>query len=172
MVIKIYKRMKSIFSVLFLGLILSSCLNRGTNSNFGKKHKITQKEDIELIMNKWHNDVSTFNLNEYFEVMHDSFIFLGTDPKERWAKDQFYTFCKPYFDKKTTWDFKSNWRNIYFSEDGNTAWLEESLDTWMDECRGSAVIIKEKGNWKIAHYNLTVLIENEKMNSFIKLRKE
>jgi len=28
----------------------------------------------------------------------------------------------------------------------------------------------ENGSWKIAYYNLTVLIENEKMDQFIKLR--
>jgi hypothetical protein len=29
----------------------------------------------------------------------------------------------------------------------------------------------EKGNWKIAYYNLTVLIENEKIKGFIELRE-
>ena len=31
---------------------------------------------------------------------------------------------------------------------------------------------KENGVWKIAHYNLTVLIENDKTDKFIKLRKK
>jgi hypothetical protein len=29
----------------------------------------------------------------------------------------------------------------------------------------------EKGEWRLAYYNLTVLIENEKIKPFIELRK-
>ena len=39
-------------------------------------------------------------------------------------------------------------------------------------CRGSGIMIKKKGEWRIEYYNLTVLIENEKIKEFIKLRKE
>lgn len=134
-------------------------------------------EDALLInlsdkMNKWHNDVATFNYSAYFDFMSDDFIFLGTDPSERWSKEEFAGFCKPYFDKKSTWDFKTNWRNWYLNESKDIAWFEESLDTWMEECRGSGVVKKVNGQWKIAHYNLTVLIENEKMDKFLKLRKK
>ncbi|MCC7453340.1 MAG: nuclear transport factor 2 family protein, partial [Crocinitomix sp.] len=75
-------------------------------------------------------------------------------------------------DRKSTWDFKTNWRNWYFSSDQTVAWFEESLATQMEECRGSGVLIKENGFWKIAHYNLAVVIENEKMQKFIKLRRK
>jgi hypothetical protein len=51
------------------------------------------------------------------------------------------------------------------------AWFDEELATWMNTCRGSGILIKEKNKWKLAYYNLTVLIENEKMKSFIELRK-
>ncbi|MFT5581099.1 MAG: hypothetical protein ACI9G9_000344, partial [Psychromonas sp.] len=60
-----------------------------------------------------------------------------------------------------TWEFGANKKII---------WFDENLDTWMKGCRGSGILIKEKGEWKIAYYNLTVLIENEKMNEFIELR--
>ncbi|MBI3133176.1 MAG: nuclear transport factor 2 family protein [Bacteroidetes bacterium] len=127
---------------------------------------------LDSLMNKWHNDVATFAFDDYFNFMTSGFIFLGTDPSERWTKDQFSEFCQPYFEKKSTWDFKTNWRNWYLSENGDVAWFEESLATWMDECRGSGVLINENGTWKIAHYNLSVLIENEKVDKFIKLRKK
>lgn len=123
-------------------------------------------------MNQWHLYAADAELDSYFGMMHPEFIFLGTDPSERWTKNDFYKFCKPYFDKGSTWDFKTNWRNIYFSQDGKTAWFEESLDTWMNECRGSGVLIYAEGEWKLIHYNLTVLVENEKMKKFIKLRSK
>ena len=42
----------------------------------------------------------------------------------------------------------------------------------MRGCRGSGILEKSKGDWKISYYNLTVLIENEKIKSFIELRDE
>ncbi len=126
---------------------------------------------INNLMNKWHKDVATCHLEDYFSFMHESFYFLGTDPMERWSKQEFRKFCEPYFKKSDTWHFIPNWRNVYFSEDGNTAWFEESLDTWMEECRGSGVLMKAEGQWKIVHYNLSVVIENEKIKKFIKLRE-
>lgn len=127
---------------------------------------------LNLLIDKWHRDVAEFKFDDYFGFMDSTFIFLGTDPTERWTKDEFAGFCEPFFEKKSTWDFKTNWRNWYLSEDGKTAWFEESLDTQMDECRGSGVLVQKNGQWKIAHYNLTVLIENEKMDKFLKLRKK
>ena len=50
------------------------------------------------------------------------------------------------------------------------AWFDENLATWMGGCRGSGVCELVNGDWKISYYNLTVLIENEKINQFIKLR--
>lgn len=137
-------------------------------SSPGTDDAVTQ---INNLINKWHKDVATAQLEAYFDFMHESFYFLGTDPKERWSKAEFLKFCEPYFKKKETWHFIPNWRNVYFSEDGETAWFEESLDTWMEECRGSGVLMKLDGKWKIAHYNLSVLIENGKIQKFIKLRK-
>jgi len=130
----------------------------------------TDKSYVKYFLNKWHEDVANSNLEAYFNFMHPNFIFLGTDPGERWTKNQFYNFCKPYFDKHSTWDFKVNWRNIYQSK--GVIWFEESLNTWMEECRGSGVLVYENSEWKLIHYNLTVLIENEKVDKFIKLRKK
>lgn len=133
--------------------------------------------DIQYLTNlvtKWHIDASEGNYDAYFGLMDESFYFLGTDPKERWSKRQFSEFCRPYFDQGRTWTFTPKWRNWYFSDDGNTAWFEEQLDSpHMDEVRGSGVMVRIKGKeWKIVHYNLSVLIENEKMKKFLKLRRK
>ena len=42
----------------------------------------------------------------------------------------------------------------------------------MKGCRGSGILIKKNNEWKIAYYNLTVLIENEKIKAFIELREK
>ncbi len=141
-----------------------------------ERESIDELNNHEIKLNRlldyWHLSASEANLKNYFDLMSDDFVFLGTDPKERWTKSEFLEFCKPYFEKEKTWHFASNWRNWYFSADGKTAWFEESLTTQMDECRGSGVFVFEDGQWKISHYNLTVLIENEKMKKFLKLRSK
>lgn len=124
------------------------------------------------LINRWHIDAAKANFESYFAATTVDFVFLGTAPGERWAREEFQAFCKPYFDKGKAWDFKPSHRIWNFSNDGKTAWFDEDLDTWMLGCRGSGVCVKQKGKWKIAYYNLTVLIENEKVQEFIELREK
>ena len=129
-------------------------------------------EPLDKLIDSWHLAATKADFKSYFEITTDNFIFLGTAPNERWSKKQFQDFSKPYFDKGKAWDFKASNRKWNFSKDGKTAWFDEDLKTWMEGCRGSGVCIKEKGQWKLAYYNLTVLIENEKIKEFIQLRKQ
>lgn len=152
-------RQRIVKIIILLNFVLLGC---STNIDF---------DQLDSKMDQWHVDVATFKLEAYFGFMHESFIFLGTAPGERWNKTEFRNFSAPYFEKESTWDFKSFARNWYLSDDGKVAWFEEDLNTWMADCRGSGVLIKTNGNWQIAHYNLTVLIENEKIQEFISLRK-
>lgn len=140
-------------------------------SAFGTQ-KTIDPQPLNEVLDKWHQSAAKADLEAYFADVTDDFIFLGTDPTERWDKDQFRAFCKPYFDKGTGWDFKSSERNWMFSDNGKVAWFDEKLATWMEECRGSGVMVKKGKKWKLAYYNLTVLIENDKIKPFIELRKQ
>ena len=121
-------------------------------------------------MNNWHLSASKADFNSYFDAMDESFVFLGTAPGERWTKEQFSLFSKPYFDKGKAWDFKASNRKWTYSSNRKIAWFDEDLDTWMRSCRGTGILVKERGEWKLIYYNLHVLIENEKMTEFIELR--
>lgn len=125
----------------------------------------------DQLMNDWHKAAASANFNAYFEVTHDHFVFLGTAPGERWTKTEFQRFCKPYFDKGKAWNFIPTNRNWNYNADSTMAWFDEELKTWMEGCRGSGVLTKTGNEWKISYYNLTVLIENEKIQKFIKLRR-
>lgn len=127
---------------------------------------------LDAIVDKWHRDAAKADLKAYFELMDESFVYIGTAPGERWTKKEFEGFCKPYFDKGSAWDFKPSERKWSFSEDGKTAWFDEVLDTWMRDCRATGVLMKKGKAWKIMHYDLHVLIENEKIDRFLKLRDE
>jgi hypothetical protein len=130
----------------------------------------TAQNELDTLVDQWHLSASNANFEAYFEVLDASFVFLGTAPGERWNKIEFAAFSKPYFDAGKAWDFKAKNRNWSYSKNKKTAWFDEDLDTWMRGCRGSGVLVKEKGEWKLVNYNLTVLVENEKMKEFIQLR--
>ena len=127
---------------------------------------------LDKLIDDWHLAATEANYEAYFGPMDETFVFLGTAPGERWEKEAFSAFSKPYFDKGQAWDFKASNRIWMFSKNKKTAWFDEDLDTWMEGCRGSGVVMKKKGEWKIVYYNLTVLIENEKIKEFIDLRKK
>lgn len=131
-----------------------------------------EKEAVGKVLNSWHMAAAEAKFEDYFSKMTDSSVFIGTAPGERWNKTQFMAFAKPYFDKGRAWDFKMKSRQITLAKNGKMAWFDEVLDTWMMDCSGSGVLVKEKGEWKIAFYDLHVLIENEKIDSFLDLRKK
>ncbi|MFM8963624.1 MAG: nuclear transport factor 2 family protein, partial [Sphingomonadales bacterium] len=129
-------------------------------------------QSLDQMLDNWHAAAAQANFETYFSYTSTQFIFLGTAPGERWTKSEFMAFSKPYFDKGKAWDFKPRNRHWNFAADGQVAYFDEDLQTWMEGCRGSGICILENGQWKIAYYNLTVLIENEKIKPFIKLRQK
>jgi hypothetical protein len=42
-------------------------------------------------------------------------------------------------------------------------WFDELLNTQMKICRGSGVLVKIDGKWKIKHYVLSMTIPNKRM---------
>lgn len=132
--------------------------------------KSDEKETIDKFLDAWHASAAKADFDGYFNGMHKDFIFLGTDPTERWDKETFATFCKPYFSQGKGWDFKKIERYITIAPNGKMAWFDERIDTWMRDCRGSGVLVKAGKEWKLTQYNLAVLIENDKIKSFIELR--
>ncbi|MEY3074627.1 MAG: hypothetical protein RJB25_264 [Bacteroidota bacterium] len=141
---------------------------------FTGKAQSTLKDvhSLDQIIDNWHIAAAQAKFEPYFSVTSADFVFLGTAPGERWTKPEFMAFCKPYFEKGKAWDFKPSHRHWQFAANGTVAYFDEDLATWMEGCRGSGICVLQNGEWKIAYYNLTVLIENEKIKPFIKLRKQ
>ncbi|MEN9699950.1 MAG: hypothetical protein RLZZ301_1148 [Bacteroidota bacterium] len=126
---------------------------------------------LDQLVNQWHQDAANARFDAYFSFTSANFVFLGTAPNERWTKTEFQGFCKPYFDKGKAWDFKPSNRHWQFTANQEVAYFDEDLATWMEGCRGSGICVLENGQWKLVYYNLSVLIENEKIKKFIHLRR-
>ncbi|HNJ96200.1 MAG TPA: nuclear transport factor 2 family protein, partial [Ferruginibacter sp.] len=110
------------------------------------------------------------DFNTYFGFYTEDAIFTGTDATERWNKKQFMEWAKPIFARGRAWDFKALQRNIYFDETGKLAWFDELLNTQMKICRGSGVLVKEGGAWRVKQYILSTMVPNDLLDTVIKLK--
>lgn len=145
-----------------LGLLF--CLGISAQNN--------EKLAVANVLDAWHSAASEANYDNYFSLMTDDGVFLGTDATENWQHQEFKEFSKPYFDKGKAWSFTAVERNIYLSDEGDFAWFDELLDTQMKLCRGSGVLRKVNGDWKIAHYVLSIAVPNENVSQLIDIKKQ
>jgi hypothetical protein len=127
---------------------------------------------VNQFLDEWHLAASNADYNRYFDAFPPDGIFVGTDAAEHWTKSEFQDFAKPYFDRGKAWDFKAVERHIYFSKDQKTVWFDELLSTWMKGCRGSGVLVKTAGVWKIKHYVLSMTVPNEHTNAVIQIKEK
>ncbi|OGS73847.1 MAG: hypothetical protein A3F91_13705 [Flavobacteria bacterium RIFCSPLOWO2_12_FULL_35_11] len=160
---------KKIVLLIFIGVFFS-CENKPSNTKDLKD--ASEKEAINTMLDAWHKSASEAKYDAYFNAMSNTSVFIGTDASENWSNKDFKVFSKPFFDLGKAWDFKPVKRNIYISAEGNFAWFDELLDTWMGVCRGSGVLSKTEGVWKIEHYVLSVTIPNENITEVIATNKE
>ncbi len=124
---------------------------------------------IHELLDSWHRAAATADAEAFFGSMSSDAIYLGTDASERWLRDELRSWAKAAFERDTAWAFTPHERELYFAQNGQTAWFEEKLKTWMGPCRGSGVLTKTAQGWKIRHYNLAVLVPNDKIEGFIEL---
>ncbi len=163
------------FFIFLLPLSIFSCNNsaeKTSEKNSASSNSEEVKGEINTTLENWHKAAAEADFDGYFNLMTADGIFIGTDATENWDIAEFQNFSKPYFDRGTAWDFSTLERNIYTSIDGEIAWFDELLETWMGICRGSGVMVREDGDWKIKHYVLSVTIPNDNINEIVKVNRE
>ena len=110
---------------------------------------------LSRFLDRWHHAAAEADHDAYIGAMTANGVYIGTDATERWTTAEFSTWSKPWFDRKRTWNFRAVDRHIDLASDNLTAWFDELLDTQMGLCRGSGVLVKQAGAWKIAQYVLS-----------------
>ena len=124
---------------------------------------------IAGVLDAWHTAAAAADEEKYFSYFTPDAVFLGTDPTERWTRDEFRAWAHPYFAKGKAWSFKATARWITFASDRTVAWFDEALDTPnLGPCRGSGVLVATTAGWKIAQYNLSIPIPNALTDDFKK----
>lgn len=131
-----------------------------------------QESEIKAVLDRWHQAAAAADFEAYFDEMAQDGVFIGTDATENWQNKAFRAFSKPYFDAGKAWSFSAVERHIYLNDTKNVAWFDELLDTQMELCRGSGVLKKVDGKWKIAHYVLSIAVPNENVSELVALKKE
>lgn len=124
--------------------------------------------EINQMLDEWHG-LAAVGDTTYFDFFDNDSFYLGTDDKEVWSMQAFKDFALPHFRRGSAWNFKTKSRNVYLGKYGHYAWIDETLDTWMGLCRGTAVLEKQENSWVIMHYSLTVLVPNKIIKDYIKL---
>ena len=129
-----------------------------------------QKKNISKVLDDLNTFAATADYKNYFDLYAEESTFIGTDATEVWNKKEFMAWAKPFFEKGKAWNFSSLKRSITFSKDGNYAWFDEVLDTQMKICRGSGVLEKIGGKWKIRQYVLSTTVPNDVIDEVVKIK--
>jgi hypothetical protein len=126
-------------------------------------------EEIEALLDRFHKAASAARFDEYFSLFAPDGIFIGTDAEERWTQDEFKSYTKPYFDKGRGWTYVPVTRHVNVSSDGRHASFDELLDNAdLGRCRGTGVVRRIDGAWKIEQYHLTIPVPNALASDIVK----
>ena len=129
--------------------------------------------EISAVLDDWHAAAAAADEGRYFSHFTQDAVFLGTDATERWTRQEFRKWAGPHFASRKTWAFRAVSRHISLSPDASVAWFDENLETSdLGPARGSGALLRQKGEWKIAHYDLSIPIPNPLMEEFRKRIEE
>jgi len=118
--------------------------------------------ELDKLLNGFHRAAAESNFDDYFQRFAEDAYFLGTDATERWSVSEFKNYARPAFEQGRGWRYDVLTRNIEHKQGLDIYWFDEILyNEKLGRCRGTGIIVLEAGDWKIAHYSLSMLIPNE-----------
>jgi len=126
-------------------------------------------DQVGALLDAFHRAASNASFDEYFGMFAPDGVFIGTDASERWTVEQFKAYTKPYFDKGHGWTYVAVERHINVADDGRHASFDELLDNAsLGRCRGTGVVRRIGGAWKIEQYHLTIPVPNALADEVVK----
>ena len=130
-------------------------------------------KDVETVLNQLHAAAAKADGKTYFSLFAPEAVFLGTDATERWPLEEFRTYAMKRFATGTGWTYSVTTRHVDFSPSSDVAWFDELLDNKKyGTCRGTGVLRRVDGHWKISQYHLTIPIPNDLTPSVAKMIRE
>tara|TARA_R110000772_G_scaffold82075_5_gene174289 strand:- start:93 stop:593 length:501 start_codon:yes stop_codon:yes gene_type:complete len=126
---------------------------------------------VIAVLNDFHDAAAKADPQRYLGHLTDNAVFLGTDEKERFPLVPDFTDYVNRGFAAGGWDYYSINKNISFSREGSVAWFDETSISNGNggHFRGSGVLEKIDGEWKIAQYVLSFLVYNELWEEVLEL---
>ena len=144
------RRVPKVISALLTGLTILSSWAAAT----------PETQAINTLIDGLHRDADRGEFQTYFDRYTPNAVFMGTDKTERWTIDEFKRYAAPAFADGHGLSYTVIERNV--EGDGDTRWFDEILlNEKLGHCRGTGVVQRINGEWKLAHYSLTLLIPND-----------
>lgn len=112
----------------------------------------------------------------YFDLLSDNAVFMGTDPAERWTKDQFRAWADQYFQRDSAWTYHAIERHVEVGPRAEIAWFDEVVrNENYGDLRGTGVLVRNPAagrgsierQWLIAQYNLTFMVPNALADEYL-----
>jgi len=134
------------------------CLGSFLSSNLWAEQCNTSVDDT---LYQLHRAAAQAEGEVYFQLFTADAYYIGTDANETWTLKEFKQFAKPYLDNGRGWLYEVKQRHVTLHDKNGTAWFVELLNNdKYGTSRGSGVLLKEQGCWKIAQYHLAFPIPN------------
>lgn len=122
-----------------------------------------ERTAVDSVLTTLHQLASQGAWERYFALYAPDAVFHGTDATERWDLEAF----RGYADGSSGWTYDMSERHVFVDSDGSTAWFDERLrNATYGETRGTGVLVKRDGGWRIVQYNLTIPIPNDLAGEF------
>ena len=141
--------------ILVLGLFLSMLSAQAQTTASATANDAALRQQVTQFLDEWHDDAAHAN-PRYFDKIALHGVYIGTDKSERWEREAFRAWAKPYFDAKKAWEFHAIKRNIAFSDDKSIIWFDEQL-----------ISVSPTG-LQIQHYQLSLTVPNDLLDSIQK----
>ena len=132
-----------------------------------------EEEAIGQVLDDFHDAAAHGDKDRYLGHMTDDAVFMGTDEWERWPKHpEFVDYVNGRFQDGAGWSYRSVERQISVADSGDVAWFDEVVFSEANgRFRGTGVLVKQAGTWKIAHYAMSFLIFNENWQDVVELTR-
>ncbi len=125
---------------------------------------------VAAVLDDWHDAASKADGARYFGHFTAAAVFVGTDATERWDVPAFRAYAAPHFKRGRGWTYRATSRHVTVSASGDTAWFDEALASEKyGAVRGSGVLRRVAGRWRIAHYVMSFPIPNAKAKAVLSL---
>lgn len=119
---------------------------------------------VSSVLDAFHAAAARADGQAYFDLFTPDAVFIGTDASERWGVEAFKASAAPLFAKGKGWVYHPRSRHVTIAPVPCrcVAWFDELLDSdSYGTSRGTGVLVKAKGRWKVAQYALTFPIPND-----------